>query len=316
MPIINDPNVLVAAETSDDAGIYKLTPELAIVITMDYFTPIVDDPYNFGMIAAANSLSDVYAMGGKPITMLNMIGFPKDTLPFSILGEIVKGGSAKAKEAGIDIIGGHSIDDKEPKFGFVSVGIVHPDKIVRNSTAKVGDTLVLTKPIGTGIISTAIKKECITQESLDEAVKIMATLNNFAAEAMQEVGANACTDITGFGLLGHLREMTQGSSVGAEIDFSSVPLISGVRKLAEDGFIPGGTRRNLEAVLESVAFGDTSAIDQLLLCDAQTSGGLLISVDNDKLTALENSLNDKKVSFWKIGNIVEGNKISIVHKMD
>lgn len=278
---------------------------------MDYFTPIVDDPYSFGMIAAANSLSDVYAMGGKPITMLNMIGFPKDTLPFSILGEIVKGGSNKAKEAGVHIIGGHSIDDKEPKFGFVAIGTVHPDKIMRNSTAKVGDVLVLTKPIGTGIISTAIKRQSISQQAIDEAVEVMSTLNNLAAEAMQEVGAHACTDITGYGLLGHLNEMVCGSGVGAEITMDSIPIIPGVKKLAEDGFVPGGTRRNLEAVIKSVAFGQTSAIDQLLLADAQTSGGLLISIAQDKLDTLKNSLEKRSVPFHQIGKIIEGNNITV-----
>ncbi|BBM87664.1 selenide, water dikinase [Candidatus Uabimicrobium amorphum] len=313
LPIIQDPNVLVAAETADDGGVYKITPEIALVVTLDYFTPIVDDPYSFGMIAAANALSDVYAMGGTPITMLNMIGFPKNTLPFSVLGEIVKGGAEKAQEAGVNIIGGHSIDDSEPKFGFVAIGTIHPQKILRNSTAQVGDTLVLTKPLGTGIVSTAIKRQKISDEMIAKSVNIMATLNKAASEAMQEAGANACTDVTGYGLLGHLNEMVKGSKVAAKIYLDAIPFIDGVRELAEDGFIPGGTRRNLEAVMSDVNWEeDINAISQLLLADAQTSGGLLISVNQDHLPKLREGLQKRNVSFAEIGEIVAGSDIHVM----
>ena len=312
LPIIQDPNVLVAAETADDGGVYKLTPEIALVVTLDYFTPIVDDPYSFGMIAAANALSDVYAMGGKPITMLNMIGFPKNTLPFSVLGEIVKGGAQKAKEAGVNIIGGHSIDDSEPKFGFVAIGTIHPDKILRNCSAQVGDKLVLTKPLGTGIVSTAIKREKISAEMVEKSINIMATLNKEASEAMQEAEANACTDVTGYGLLGHLNEMVQGSKLGAKIYLDAVPLIEGVYELAEQGFIPGGTRRNLEAVMNNVTWEDgIPAISQLLLADAQTSGGLLISISEENLPKLREGLQKRGVEFAEIGEMVEGSDIEV-----
>ena len=283
-------------------------------MTLDYFTPIVDDPFSFGMIAAANALSDVYAMGGTPITMLNMIGFPKNTLPFSVLGEIVKGGAEKAKEAGVNIIGGHSIDDSEPKFGFVAVGTVHPQKILRNSTAQVGDTLVLTKPLGTGVISTAIKRQKISEEMIAHAVEIMATLNKSASLAMQEAGVNACTDVTGYGLLGHLNEMAQGSKVRAQIDVNSIPIIDGVHELAEQGFIPGGTRRNLEAVMSSITWDEgISAISQLLLADAQTSGGLLISVSEENLPKLRNCLQQHQVNFAEIGKIIAGEGIHVTN---
>lgn len=264
------------------------------------------------MIAAANALSDVYAMGGTPVTMLNMIGFPKSTLPFSVLGEIIKGGAEKAKEAGVNIIGGHSIDDSEPKFGFVAIGTIHPQKILRNSTAKVGDALVLTKPLGTGIVSTAIKKQKISEEMISKAVDIMSTLNKSASEAMQEAGANSCTDVTGYGLLGHLNEMVQGSKVSARLDINAIPLIKGVYELAEQGFIPGGTRRNLEAVVDSVTWDEgISPISKLLLADAQTSGGLLISISQDNLPQLRKSLENRNIKFAEIGEIVEGQNIHV-----
>lgn len=211
LPQFNDPRILVGAETADDAAVYRLDSGQAIVQTVDYITPVVDDPYSCGQIAAANSLSDIYAMGATPLFALNIVGFPTGSLPLSILGEILRGGADKVREAGAPIIGGHSIDDPEPKYGLVVTGLIDPTKIFKNSTARIGDDLVLTKPLGIGIITTAIKRGKATQPTIDTAVALMATLNKGASEAMVAVGAHACTDVTGFGLLGHLREMTAGA---------------------------------------------------------------------------------------------------------
>ncbi len=305
LPAITDPNVLVGPETSDDAAIYKLGEEQALVVTMDYFTPIVDDPYSFGMIAAANSLSDIYAMGARPLIMLNTVGFPKGTLPLSILGEMMRGGADKAREAGVDIVGGHTIDDPEPKFGFVVVGLVHPSGVYRNSTAQVGDVLILTKPLGTGIISTAVKREKALPEVIEDAIAVMATLNHAACDAMVEVGANACTDVTGFGLLGHLYEMTGGSRVGARVTFSDIPLLPSVKELAQAGMVPGGTHRNHEYLIDHIEWApELSDEDQLILCDAQTSGGLLISVPQEKADLLGQALAARRVPWAQVGEII------------
>ncbi len=220
LPPITDPNVLVGPETSDDAAVYRLTDGLALVLTVDFFTPIVDDPYAFGQIAAANSLSDVYAMGGRPIAMLSIVGFPRDKLPMTVLGEVLRGGAEKAQEAGVSVVGGHSIDDAEPKVGYAVVGLVHPARIWRNVGARPGDALVLTKPLGTGIISTAIKQAKAPERAVTAAIRTMATLNRAAAEAAATVPVHAATDVTGFGLLGHLREMTRGSKVRVRLHAS------------------------------------------------------------------------------------------------
>jgi selenide,water dikinase len=278
LPPIADPNVLVGPETSDDAAVYRLTNDLGLVLTVDYFTPIVDDPRAFGQIAAANSLSDVYAMGGRPIAMLSIVGFPRDKLPMTVLGEILRGGAEKAQEAGVSVVGGHSIDDAEPKAGYAVVGLVQPSRVWRNVGARPGDALVLTKPLGTGIIATAIKHGRAPERAVAAATRTMAELNRAAAEAATTVRVHAATDVTGFGLLGHLREMTQGSKVRARLHAARIPLLPDVLALAEAGLVPGGTKRNLQAVAETVRWDP--AIPEALrtvIGDAQTSGGLLVA---------------------------------------
>ena len=278
--------------TGDDAAVYKMSEDLAIISTVDFFPPIVDDPFKFGEIAATNALSDVYAMGGKPVIALNIVGFPVD-LPHEILGRILSGGASKAQEAGVLIVGGHTVDDAEPKYGMSVTGVVHPGEQVTNAGAKPGDVLVLTKPIGTGIITTAGKQERVSAETLNRAVSIMSELNRKPAEAMMHVGVNACVDVTGFGLLGHLRLIAQGSGVSARVKASNVPVIEGVHELLEMGIAPGGTHRNLES-LDGVVDWHEDITDQtqILLADAQTSGGLLIAVAPEKKVALLEALED------------------------
>ena len=293
--------------TSDDAAVYRLTPDLALVQTVDYITPLVDDPYQYGQIAAANAISDVYAMGGQPLLALNIVAFPTDALPMEVLGEILGGGVDKAREAGVRIIGGHSIDDREPKYGLAVTGLVHPDRILRNATAQPGDRLVLTKPLGMGIVSTAIKRDLAPAALIERAVAIMTTLNKNAAAGALEVGVDACTDVTGFGLLGHLHEITAGSGVGAEISLHRVPIIAEVVDLASQGVVPGGTKRNLAFAEEFVTFA--AAIDpvqRLLLADAQTSGGLLLAVPPERADALLHALHAHGVPvFAEIGRITD-----------
>ena len=278
LPAFFDSNVMVGTETSDDATVYKLRDDLALVQTLDFFTPIVDDPYDFGAIAAANALSDIYAMGAKPIFALNIVGFPEDTLPLEILENILKGAHDKASEAGIPVLGGHTIEDPEPKYGMVVSGTIHPDKIIKNEGAKPGDVLILTKPIGTGILSTAIKRGLVDDKLKRDVTKIMSELNKIAAEKMLDYDVHACTDVTGFGFLGHLREMTQASKCNAEVFFDKIPFIRETKSLAAAGIIPGGTYNNLDFVKGDIDFGNRTRTDQLLLCDAQTSGGLLVSL--------------------------------------
>ncbi len=302
-----DPNLLVGTDTCDDAAVYRLSPDLAVVQTVDYITPLVDDPYAFGQIAAANSLSDVYAMGAKPLLALNIVGFPTEALPMEVLGEILRGGTEKAIEAEARVIGGHSIDDREPKYGLAVTGIVHPDRVVRNCTARPGDRLILTKPLGMGIISTAIKRELAGDELIAHAVRIMSTLNKHAALAAQEIGVDACTDITGFGLLGHLHEMTAGSRAGARIEFHRVPIVREVLELATQGVVPGGTKRNLGFVEEFVEFAaEVGPVQRLILADAQTSGGLLLAVAPQRADDLLHALSDRGVPvFADIGGITD-----------
>ena len=286
LPVMSDPNLLVGTETGDDAGVYRINDETGLVMTVDFFPPIVDDPFSFGAIAVANSLSDIYAMGGKPLLGLNIVGFPVG-LPKEILGEVLKGGYAKAQEAGCLIIGGHTVDDQEPKYGLAAVGLVEPGKQITNAGARPGDRLVLTKPLGTGVITTAGKQGVVRPEILGDAVSIMGTLNRAASEAMVKVGVNACTDITGFGLIGHLNGMMRGSGTSAKIQLSRMPVIPGVWELIEDGIAPGGTHRNLSSADPHVEWGKDIPEDaKLLLCDAQTSGGLLISVPEQRVNPL------------------------------
>jgi selenide,water dikinase len=258
--------------------VYRITPDIAIVQTVDFFTPIVDDARDWGRITAANALSDVYAMGARPLTALSVVGWPRDTLPFELLGDVVEGGAEVLAAAGCTLVGGHSIDDPEPKYGLAVTGLVHPERVVGNDGARPGDDLVLTKPIGTGIVATAIKHGAADPATRDAAVASMVSLNDTAAEAMVRVGVHAATDVTGFGLLGHLHEMTAGG-VAAEIDAGAVPLLPGAAELAAAGEIPGGTRRNLAAIAGLTEFGGADDVTRLLLADAQTSGGLLIALD-------------------------------------
>ena len=250
-----------------------------IIQTVDFFTPVVDDPYQFGQIAAANALSDIYAMGGEPLFALNIVGFPINDLPKNILTEILQGGADKADEAGIPIVGGHSVDDKEPKYGLVVTGEIHQDRIWKNSGARPGDALVLTKSLGTGIIATGIKKGVATQDSIEDAINSMSSLNKNSAQELRGYNVNAVTDVTGFGLLGHLKEMCENSDVSSKINFQDLLFLDGAKELAMSGIMPGGTKRNLKSVEKVVSFNDhLSEIEQLLSADAQTSGGLLVSM--------------------------------------
>jgi len=291
LPPPTDPNLLVGTSTADDAAVYRLTGDLALVQTVDFFPPVVDDPYDYGAIAVANAISDVYAMGGRPFIGLNLVCFPSETLPQEVLVEILRGGADMAKQAGVVIAGGHTIEDTEPKYGMAVTGLVKPGEQVTNAGAQPGDVLYLTKPLGIGIITTAIKAEAAEPETIAEAVRIMKTLNKAASEAMMEVGVHACTDITGYGLLGHLLEVAHGSHATAVLHSEAVPIIAAARELADFGIIPGGTIRNMTFIEPQVAWNP--AIDDLqrtLLCDAQTSGGLLIAVAPEKATALEQAL--------------------------
>jgi selenide,water dikinase len=303
-----DPNLLVGLETSDDAGVYKLSDELALVQTVDFFTPIVNDPYSFGQIAAANALSDVYAMGGKPLTVLNIVAFPISKLDKAILAEILRGAADKVKEAGATLVGGHSIDDNEPKFGMAVTGLVHPERVKTNAGAKPGDRLVLTKPIGVGILTTSIKKDQLAPEEVERVTKVMSTLNKTSAEVMARFGdaVHGCTDVTGFGLLGHASEMAKGSGVGVRIVKTQVPVLPRVRELAEAGFVPGGTKNNYAHLQGSVTFPPSlDQIDQWILCDAVTSGGLLISIDGGEADRLLAELRAAGVEASLIGEVVE-----------
>lgn len=316
LPHFVDQNVLVGTESPDDAAVYRLDDNTALVATVDFFTPIVDDAYSFGQIAAANSLSDIYAMGARPIFALNIVGFPRDKLPMSVLGDILRGGADKASEAGIAVVGGHSIDDGEPKYGMAVIGIAHPDKLITKGGARPGDRLVLTKPIGIGIIATAIKAEVASESITAEAVRVMTTLNRDASEVMRRFEIRSGTDVTGFGLLGHLSEMVRASGVGAKVDLESVPVIDGVFELAENEVIPGGTRRNHAHLEESVRYGsDIRLVDQLVLCDAQTSGGLLMSVSGDRVEALVEALRAAgTLAASVIGEVIEGEGIDVFRR--
>ncbi len=274
LPPIVDPNVLTASASRDDAAVYRIAPDRALVATLDFFTPIVDDPSDFGAIAAANSLSDVYAVGARPLFALGITAFPREKLSTGLLEKIVSGGAAKMTEAGIAVVGGHSVDDPEPKFGYTVIGEVHPDHLVGHQGARAGDILFLTKPLGTGLVTTAIKRGLCPPALERLAVEVMSTLNRRASEAMLAAGATAATDVTGYGLIGHLTNLAGG----ADIDLHAVPFMDGVRDLAERDLFPDGSRRNYAAYRDQVDWGELAEIDQLMLCDAQTSGGLLVAV--------------------------------------
>ena len=298
------PNLLVGINTGDDAAVYRITEDLCVVQTVDFFPPIVDDAYDFGSISAANSFSDVYAMGATPVLALNLVCFPED-LPKDVLHQVLHGGADKAKEAGVLVAGGHTIIDKEPKYGMAVMGTVATDAIITNAGARSGDALVLTKPLGTGIITTAGKNDRVSAETLRGAIAVMQTLNRAAAEAMIAVGVNACTDVTGFGLIGHLHGMMEASGTTAQVEMAAVPPLPGVRVLLEDGMIPGGTRRNLDSVGRKTRWHpDISDLDQLLLCDAQTSGGLLISVPGERVDDLLRELASRGGQGAVIGSVM------------
>lgn len=279
MPPVLDPAVLVGTATSDDACVYRLDDERAIVQTVDFITPIVDDPYDYGQIAAANSLSDIYAMGGRPLFALAIVGFPTKKVPFDVLAQIMKGGCDKAREAGIDIVGGHSVDDAEPKYGLVVTGLVNPRRVFKNVGARPGDRLVLTKPLGSGILTTAIKKGLLADAPRRQIIEVMKTLNRAAAESLEGLEVHALTDVTGFGLLGHLGEMTGGSHVSARLHLASIPAFDEAWQLARQGVYPGGATRNLEAFGHRVKWAeDVPDEARIVLADPQTSGGLLIAI--------------------------------------
>ncbi len=307
MPKIKNPNVLIGFNSVDDAGVYRISDELALVQTVDFFPPVVDDPYDFGAIAAANSLSDIYAMGGKPLSALNLLGFPPESVPLWAVDEILKGCADKVGEADVPIIGGHTLKTKEPLYGMAVTGIIHPEKIISNKNAKVGDSLILTKPLGIGIITTAIKKDLVEQNVVEEAVSIMTFLNKSASEAMLEVGSNAATDITGYGLLGHLYELVRASKRGAKICLSKVRVIDFAWELAKQKVVPGGTLANLKFLQNKVDWDkEITQEAKLILSDAQTSGGLLISVSKEKEKKLLDTLASKGVpESMVIGEIVE-----------
>jgi selenide,water dikinase len=297
---------LIGFDTADDAGVYQLTSDLALVQTVDFFTPIVDDPYTFGQIAAANSLSDVYAMGGRPISALSIVGFPNTGRDLDVLEKILQGGLAKMQEAGCAVIGGHSIGDEEIKFGYAVTGVIHPRRVWSNAAARPGDRLVLTKRIGTGIISTALKKNRASDASVAASIESMQTLNHAASEIALRFEVHAATDITGFGLLGHVHEMAIGSKVSLVIDSARVESLPEVLDYAREGFLPGGLKRNREFVSGCVEFADgISEVTRNLLCDPQTSGGLLIAVTPADAPRLVRALGERSIPGQEIGAVVE-----------
>jgi selenide, water dikinase len=307
-----DPALVVGLEAPDDAAVYKVTDDLAIVQTVDFFTPIVDDARSWGRIAAANSLSDIYAMGARPVTAMNIVGWPR-ALDFELLGRVLEGAEEACAEAGVAIVGGHSVDDSEPKYGLAVTGLVRPDAIVRKGGAPAGSELFLTKPLGMGIISTAIKHGRASEATVEEATRVMQSLNRDASAAMVEAGAKAATDVTGFGLVGHLVQML-GDDVGAELDFASIPIVAGAIELAREGLVPGGSKRNMEAMgFDSDTAGLENAF-AMILYDAQTSGGLLIAIAPERAERLREALGARGVLAARIGRLVRhsgGKKVSV-----
>lgn len=312
LPKIENANLLVGLDKSDDAAVYKLGPDMALIQTVDFFTPVVDDPYIFGKIAAANALSDVYAMGGRPILALNIVCYPS-CLPPEILGTILKGGADKVIEAGAVIAGGHTVEDDEPKYGLAVAGLVHPDQVLTNAGARPGDHLVLTKPLGTGIINTGVKANLVSEDALFRAVETMAMLNSSAARAMVETGVHACTDITGFGLLGHAAEMAEASGVSLAINWQSIPLLPETMATASLGLIPAGAYNNRDYLGDRVSFvGSITPTMQAILFDPQTSGGLLIAVGEEKLDLLLKLMQRYGVEAAVIGKALPSAKVQLL----
>ena len=296
----------MGSDTFDDAGVYKLNEDTALIQTVDFFTPVVDDPYWFGQIAAANSLSDVYAMGGKPLTAMNIVCFPSQKLDYTVLAQMLKGGFDKVNEAGALMLGGHSVDDDEPKFGLSVTGTVHPEQVKTNAAAKTGDRIILTKPLGTGIITTALKGELIKEKDAEEAVEVMAELNAAAAELVQEYNINACTDITGFGLLGHAYEMAAASKTGIQLYYSRIPLLNRVEELAAEGMVPGGAYRNRDYLKTCVKINSSvNDIEASILFDPQTSGGLLITIPSAESESLIKEMKKRGIKGEVIGDVVD-----------
>lgn len=303
-------------ENPDDASVYQLTDDTALIQTLDFFTPVVDDPYMYGQIAAANSLSDVYAMGGSPFTALNIVAYPIKDLGPDILAKILQGSADKVKEAGAQVVGGHSIDDREPKFGLSVTGVAHPDKIFKNIGAQPGDVLVLTKPIGVGIHTTALKRDLLTKEQINEVTRVMSQLNKYAAEALKNFHPNAVTDVTGFGLLGHAYEMASGSDVSFVIHHDDVPLLAGTKELAENNVVPGGSKANHRWLADAVDYGENiQQVEQFILCDAVTSGGLLVSLPKEEANSFQELLNEKhSIQASIIGEVTEKREKAIYVK--
>jgi selenide,water dikinase len=307
LPPIVDPNVLVGATARDDAAVYRIAPDRALVATLDFFTPIVDDPAEFGAIAAANAVSDVYAMGARPLFALGITAFPREKLGAGLLEKIVSGGAEKMGEAGIAVVGGHSVDDPEPKFGYAVIGEVHPDHVMGHDGARAGDVVYLTKPLGSGLVATAIKRGLCPPTLERQAVAVMMHLNRGASEAMLDAGATAATDVTGYGLIGHLANIAGG----ADIELAGVPFMDGVRELAERDLFPSGSRRNHAAYRDLVDWGGTAELDQMMLCDAQTSGGLLVIVPPENASAFETALRPAPYPAVRIGVISGSGSISV-----
>jgi selenide,water dikinase len=308
LPGVADPRVLVDARSRDDAAVFRLSADRALIATTDFFTPIVDDARSWGAIAAANALSDVYAMGGTPLFALNLVAWPRTGLPFALLGEVMAGAADVAREAECLLLGGHSIDDAEPKFGLAVTGEVHPDRLMTNAAGEAGDLLVLTKPLGTGLLTTALKRDRLTEADIAPAVASMRALNAGAARAARAAGVRAATDITGFGLLGHLGNILAGSHLAAELWTENLPLLEHARQMADEGLIPGGTQRNIEAAAGVTTYGaDVTAAERVLLADAQTSGGLLLAVAPNRLEELLAELKEERtLASAVVGRLVEG----------
>lgn len=292
--------------TLDDAAVFRLRDDLALVHSVDFITPVVDDPYSFGAIVAANALSDIYAKGATPVLALNLVGFPAKTLPLHLLGEILRGGAEKAAEAGVLVAGGHSVDDSEPKYGMAVAGLVHPDRVVTNAGARPGDLLLLTKPLGSGILTTAIDRCLASPRAVERVVTVMSQLNRAASEAMVAVGVDGCTDVTGFGLLGHLHEMARASGLSAEVEVERVPVLEEVWGLARQGIVPEGTHNNRRFLEGKVEWHGASREEQLVLCDAQTSGGLLMACSPEKEADLLLLLERRGVGAAALGRLLPG----------
>jgi selenide, water dikinase len=319
LPTVGDPRVLIDAASKDDAAVFVLSPERALVATVDFFTPIVDNPAAWGAIAVANALSDVYAMGATPLFGLNLVGWPRDRVPMEMLGEVLRGAAEVAERARCLVLGGHTIDSVEPTFGMAVIGEVHPDGMLTNGGACAGDVLVLTKPIGTGILATALKRDALIEAGMNEAVRSMTALNDGAARAALRVGVSAATDVTGFGLIGHLTNMLEASKVAAEIAFEAIPILAHARNLASRGVVPGGTERNLEAADKVEWAPELAPADRYLCVDAQTSGGLLLAVPAENEAALIAALKEERTpAVAVIGRVIAGKPghIRVSRKLD